>query len=692
MPSTESFYDIGYRRTEVGGTIRVWSAHATAMSLTVWSEKDHDWPDERLPMSVDEHDVWSVESALLVPGTVYSIHADGPEGPEHVFNPETALIDPYSRGIVRTVSGDYRSVIVESDFDWGGVDKPRTPLAETVIYEAHAKGLTASHPDVPEHLRGTYAGIAHPATIEHLTRLGVTAIELLPVHHFISEERLRKQGLDNYWGYNSLSYFAPHPAYATRESIAAGRSAILTEFKGMVRLLHEAGIEVILDVVYNHTAEGGFGGPALSFRGIDNKSYYRQTDLGEYIDTTGCSNTLDTSVPAVAQMVVDSLRFWADECQVDGFRFDLMASLGRNEGHEFTRDHPLLHAILNDPVLSTTKLIAEPWDTGMGGWQVGQFPAGYQEWNDGYRDTVREFWLHDIAEARAWTVTPQGVGKLASALSGSVSTFGPDRSPLASVNFITAHDGFTLADLVSFDEKHNIANGEDNRDGTNHNISFNFGHEGFSHEDHIIVERRRAMRSMLATLFTSAGIPMLTAGDEMGRTQHGNNNAYCHDSALTWINWDLSDWQEAHLDSTRRLIQIRRENRALRPEGGIYPSMEISPAGRPRQARTPKDAWTVDWYAQDGTLMTFDNWTDSTERTLQYLAGTPAMEAERNRVLVLIHGLENSVEVALPKRTDVSEYEILWDSAHAHIPESRVYAPGEVVAIGPTTVMIFAVR
>ncbi|MEY4476716.1 MAG: glycogen debranching protein GlgX [Actinomycetota bacterium] len=692
MPSSESIFDIGYRRTETGGMIRVWSANATTMSLTVWSEKDPEWPDESLTMSAGDDHVWSVESELLVPGALYSIHAGGPEGPNHVFDPENALLDPYARGVVRTDSGDFRSVIVDGTFDWGGVEKPHTPLSETVIYEAHAKGLTALHPDIPEHLRGTYAGIAHPATINHLKSLGVTAIELLPVHHFISEERLRKQGLDNYWGYNSLAYFAPHPAYATRESIAAGRDAVLTEFKGMVRLLHEAGIEVILDVVYNHTAEGGFGGPSLSFRGLDNANYYRQTELGEYIDTTGCSNTLNTSVPAVAQLVVDSLRFWADECQVDGFRFDLMASLGRGANHEFSPEHPLLHAIVSDPVLSTTKLIAEPWDTGMGGWQVGNFPAGYQEWNDGYRDTVREFWLHDIAEARAWTVTPQGVGKLASALSGSVGTFGAERSPLASVNFITAHDGFTLADLVSFDQKHNKANGEDNRDGTDHNISFNFGHEGFSHEESVIVDRRRAMRSLLGTLFTSAGIPMLTAGDEMGRTQHGNNNAYCHDSALTWVSWDLADWQQAHLESTTRLLQIRRDNPALRPEGGIFPSMEISPAGRPRQARTPKDAWTVDWYAEDGTLMTFDNWTDSTERTLQYLAGTPAVESERNRVLVLIHGLENSVEVSLPKRTDVNEYEILWDSSHAAAPASRTYSPGEVLAIGPTTVMIFAVR
>ncbi len=692
MPSTESTADIGYRRTETGGTIRVWSANATAMSLTVWSEKDPEWPETTLEMSASADGVWSVESDVLVPGALYSVHVSGPEGPQHVFDPEVALIDPYARGIVRTDSGEFRSVIVDGSFDWHGVVKPHTPLAETVIYEAHAKGLTAQHPDIPEHLRGTYAGIAHPATIDHLRRLGVTAIELLPVHHFISEERLRKQGLQNYWGYNTLGFFAPHPGYATREAIAGGPEAILTEFKGMVRLLHEAGIEVILDVVFNHTAEGGFAGPPLSFRGIDNASYYRQTELGEYIDTTGCSNTLNTSVPAVAELVLDSLRFWADECQVDGFRFDLMASLGRGANHEFDPNHPLLTAILADPVLSTTKLISEPWDTGMGGWQVGNFPAGYQEWNDGYRDTVREFWLHDIAEARAWTVTPQGVGKLATALSGSVSTFGAERSPLASVNFVTAHDGFTLADLVSFDEKHNIANGEDNRDGTNHNISFNFGHEGFSDELSIILDRRRAMRSILGTLFTSAGIPMITAGDELGRTQHGNNNAYCHDSPLTWLNWELGDWQREHLDSISRLMSIRRENRALRPEGGIFPSQEISPAGRPRQARTPKDAWTVDWYAGDGTLMTFDNWTDSTERTLQYLAGTPAIEADRNRILVLIHGLETSVEVSLPKRTDVVEYSLLWDSSHAGQPNPHTFGPGETIAIGPTSVLIFVVR
>lgn len=670
----------------------MWSGHATAVTLTVWSENDPEWVVGSVALARGDHGVWVGESDLLVPGALYTIRADGPDGPTHVFDPENDLIDPYAKGIIRTVSGDYRCVVVESAFDWAGVERPAVPLGETVIYEAHVKGLTAAHPDIPEELRGTYAGLAHPVMIEYLRGLGVTSVELLPIHHFISEERLRKQGLDNYWGYNTLAYFAPHPAYATRDSIARGRTAVLDEFKGMVKELHRAGLEVILDVVYNHTAEGGFGGPSLSFRGLDNASYYRQTDEGEYIDTTGCSNTINTSVPAVGRMILDSLRFWADECQVDGFRFDLMAALGRGANHEFDVDHPLLHALLADETLDPVKLIAEPWDVGMGGWQVGNFLIGYEEWNDGYRDTVREFWLRDIAEERAWGTAPQGVGHLANRLAGSAGTFGEARAPLASINFVTAHDGFTLADLVSFDEKHNIANGEDNRDGTNENRSFNFGVEGFSSDDAIIIERRRAMRSLLGTLFTSAGVPMINAGDELGRSQHGNNNAYCHDSPLTWIDWELSDWQRAHLESTRRLIQIRRDNPALRPTGRTSSSVELSPAGRPRPTRTPSDAATMDWYSAEGTLMTLENWQDSQERTLQYLCGTPARDGSHNRVLVLVHGVEESIEVALPRRTDVTGYTLLWDSSHAAAPESRTWAPGETIAVGPTSLLIFAVN
>ena len=691
VPHTETLRYAGYHPTVLGGRLSVFSESATRLEVRVWSAQDPQWLEHILPMERGTDDIWSVESEFLIPGTVYSVHADGPTGPRHAFDPDIALVDPYARGIIRTANGERRNVIVDNTFDWEGVAKPRIPMRDTVIYEAHIKGLTAAHPDIPHALRGTYAGLAHPAMIAYLKDLGVTSVELLPIHIFASEMRLTKQGLHNYWGYNTLNFFTPHPYYASESNLAAGPSAVLAEFKGMVKILHEAGLEVILDVVYNHTSEGGYQGEPVSFRGLDNANYYRQTEAGEYIDTTGCSNTLNTSVPAVHRLIVDSLRFWADECGVDGFRFDLMASLGRNEIHHFDPEHPLLQEILSDPILSETKLISEPWDTGMGGWQVGKFPAGYHEWNDHFRDRVRQFWLRDIAETRAWSVAPQGVADLSAALSGSTAIYGEKRTPLASVNFVTAHDGFTLADLVSYDVKHNKANGESNRDGTDNNTSFNFGDEGITQNEVVTLHRRRAMRSLLGTLFVSAGVPMLTAGDETGRTQNGNNNAYCHDSALTWLNWDLAGWQRAHLDSTKRLIQIRRENPALRGVTAARPSVRRTAEGAIEESTIEPFVGLMDWYTADGLPMALDDWHSSLVRTVQYLVGTPAVEDVQNRVLVVIHGLETSQDVVFPARDDVRSYTLLWDSSHAAEPEHRVITPGETLTMGPTSLSIYRV-
>jgi glycogen operon protein len=568
--------------------------------------------------------------------------------------------------------------VPDTDFDWGGVTKPGTPLDRTVIYEAHLKGLTRLNPEVPEQLRGTYAGLAHPATIAYLKELGVTAVELLPVQQFVSEQRLTKMGLVNYWGYNTLGFFAPHAAYATREAQQAGPDAVLREFKGMVKLLHEAGIEVILDVVYNHTAEEGRGGPTTSFRGIDNASYYRQDADGNYIDTTGCGNTLDFALPAAQRLVLDSLRYWATELQVDGFRFDLAATLGRGADAAFDPEHPLLHAIVEDLALQGVKMIAEPWDVGFGGWQVGNFPRGWSEWNDGYRDRMRNFWLRDVAQARATGTASEGIGSLARRLAGSNHVFALERGPLASVNFVTAHDGFTATDLVTYDRKHNLGNGENNRDGTNDNKSFNHGVEGPSDDPELQRIRRKAVRNLLGTLLLSAGVPMLTAGDEFGRSQRGNNNAYCHDSELTWLSWDRSDWQEDLFEVVKTLIRLRRENPALRP------------VRYGRWGETTPGASQMDWYNKDGATMGIEDWDSPEQRTLQYLAASTPVEEPFNRILLVVHGLETEVTVRLPAHEGVDRYTLLWDSGHDDISEVQGdHRPGDALVMASTSMLLF---
>ena len=679
VPPQDSLRDLGVRLTPQGGEIRVWSANATGVDLCVFEGRDPSYASTTVPLSRDGAGVWSATTPALTAGTYYALRARGPKGPTHAFDPTKNLLDPYARGLARTSGGEWRGYVQDTSFDWGGVAKPRVPLDHTVVYEAHVKGLTRLHPDIPEELRGTYAGLAHPAAIEYLRDLGVTTIELLPVHQSVSEQRLQKMGLTNYWGYNSLNFFTPHAAYATREAQNGGTGAVLREFKGMVRLLHEAGLEVVLDVVYNHTAEEGPGGPLFSFRGLDNASYYRQTPDGHYIDTAGTGNTLDFSRPEVQRLVLDSLRYWTNEVQVDGFRFDLMATLGRGAGAEFDPGHPLLRAILDDPELQGAKMIAEPWDVGMGGWQVGNFPAGYSEWNDGYRDRMRNFWLRDVADARAAEGVPsEGIGSLARRLAGSNHVFALERGPLASVNFITAHDGFTAWDLVSYDEKHNIGNGENNRDGSNDNKSFNHGVEGPTDDPAILATRRRAIRNLLGTLLLSAGVPMLTAGDEFGRTQRGNNNAYCHDSELTWMTWEREDWQRELQAVTRQLIRLRRENPALRP------------VRFGRFGETTPSATQMDWYNKQGLSMSLEDWDSPAERTLQYLAASTPEFEDFNRILLVVHGLETDVTVTLPEHEGVTAYTLRWDSSQDDISgREPEHVPGEELAIGPTTVLLF---
>ena len=454
---------------------------------------------------------------------------------------------------------------------------------------------------------------------------------------------------------------------------------MLREFKGMVRLLHQAGIEVILDVVYNHTAEEGVDGPWYHLRGgLDNASYYRQTASGAYIDETGCGNTLDFSQEAAQRLTLDSLRYWADEVQVDGFRFDLAVTLGRGGGGGFETDSPFLADVVDDPSLAGLKLIAEPWDVGMGGWQTGNFARGWSEWNDRYRDRVRNFWLRDIAEARRHGEPPTGVGGFAGRLSGSSSTFPADRGPLAGVDFVTAHDGFTLADLVSYDVKHNVGNGESNRDGSDSNRSYNFGVEGPTGDPVIRADRRRAARNLFGTLLLSAGIPMITAGDEVGRSQSGNNNAYCHDDELTWMSWTWDEPRRALRETVVHLLRLRRENPALRPSRFGRLGEEVPSATR------------MDWFDATGSTMDDEDWQNPRSRTLQYLAAsTPETEAP-NRVLLVVHGLETEVEVTLPDDPRVGRYVPLWDSADERPVEGGdVIAPGAAIIIGPTSLRLF---
>ncbi len=527
---------------------------------------------------------WGVRTDLQ-PGMRYGFRVDGPS-----HNVNKLLVDPYARAIEGAIdwlsepgvfqlnddrdSAPYvpKSIVIDASFDWEGDEGLRRPWTETVIYEVHVKGATKLHPGVPETLRGSYAGLAHPAFVEHLKDLGVTAVELLPVHHIGHEERLAKLALTNYWGYNTLGFFAPHDAY----SASGTHGQQVAEFKGMVKLLHRAGIEVILDVVYNHTPEGGRGGATLSQRGLAPDGWYRTFDV------TGCGNTVDTCAPDALRLVMDSLRYWVEDMHVDGFRFDLATALARDEEGNFDQRSVFLNAIAQDPVLRNVKLIAEPWDIGQGGYQVGEYPAPWAEWNDRFRDLVRDYWRG----------VPTSLGEVAHRLCASSDFFERNgrRQPWSSVNFVSAHDGFTLRDLVTYNQKHNDDNGEDNRDGSNDNRSWNCGVEGETTEDDVVAIRRRQQRNMLATLLLSQGTPMLVAGDEMGRTQRGNNNAYCQDTELSWIDWSKVDREL--FEFTRQLIALRQSSLLLRSEDWLQET-------------------DASWFAPDGSLMTIERWNDT---------------------------------------------------------------------------------
>jgi len=644
-----------------GTNFSLFSEHAERVVLCLFDESG---AEEQVEMGRGEAHNWHCYLPGVGPGQRYAYRVHGPYEPEagHRFNPCKLLVDPYAKAIDGIVDWDRanvlpyvpdgsdqadlepddeddreampRSVVADTSFDWEGVEPPGTRWSETVIYETHVKGFTKTHPGVREDLRGTYAGLASEGAIEHLLSLGVTAVELMPVHHIASESFLHEAGYTNYWGYSSLGFFAPHSEYAATGT----RGEQVREFKGMVKALHRAGIEVILDVVYNHTAEGNHLGPMLSFRGVDNASYYRLVpdDPRFYMDFTGTGNSLNPVQPSVLRMIMDSLRYWVIDCHVDGFRFDLASALAR-EFHDVDKLSAFFDVIHQDPILSQVKLIAEPWDVGPGGYQVGNFPVLWAEWNGVYRDSMRDFWRGQGS-----------VAEFARRFTGSSDLYQPEgRPPHSSITFITAHDGFTLRDLVSFDGKHNEANYEGNDGGTDDNRSWNSGAEGATENAEVEERRGRRQRSFLTTLLLSQGVPMLLGGDEMSRGQDGNNNPWCVDSELTWFDWGLVETNEALLDFTRRLIRLRREHPVLRRVEFLSGEEGLG-SGLP-------DAW---WFRPDGLRMTQRNWGDGELRTLGVflngleISGTDA-SGERvtdDSFLVLFNGGEEAVDFRLPTR------------------------------------------
>ena len=660
------------------GTIRVYSETAGSIELCLLDPIEPKKILETVAL-VQDGNIWQASHEALVPGAKYALRADGPEAPRNDFNNSIFLIDPYARGVVRETAREYHCVVIDGTFDWDGVEKPIIPLNELIIYEAHARGLTRGNKELPDELRGTYAALGHPATIDHLKKIGVNAVELLPIQMFISEPRLMNMGLINYWGYNTINFFSPHPRYASATAWDKGPEAIIAELKTAIRELHRNGIEVILDVVYNHTAEGGSGGLTYSYRGLDNSSYYRQDDNGNYHDTTGCGNTLDFSNPHVVHMVLESLRYWTTEFQIDGYRFDLAATLARDENNHFDPQHPLLAAIVADPTFANTKMIVEPWDVGLGGWQTGNFPDRFSEWNDRYRDSVRRFWLTDVAAARNSGSHWNGVADLATRLAGSRDIVDGPSGPLGGVNFITAHDGFCLNDLVSYDVKHNQANGESNRDGTNGNHSFNHGHEGADAPGEVRALRRRAARNLMATLLLSSGIPMVTAGDERLKTQNGNNNAYCQDTRMSWVHWELAD-QERNFEVTfAYLTKIRKEHPVLMPTNfGDFDT-------------ATEEHDLIKWFNADGQIMSMHDWQNPECRTISRYSEHLNPDGTKNALLTVIHGVESEISVTLPLVSDISSYERIWDSSSDLPPtEFASFAANATIQLSATSIQLFA--
>ncbi len=673
-------YPLGASYDGAGTNFSLFSEIAEKVELCLI---DHHGSESRIPLDEVDGFVWHAYLPNITPGQRYGFRVYGPFDPAagHRCDPSKLLLDPYGKAfhgdftfgqalfsydmkavdpdgpnadgadpgtppMVDSLGHTMTSVVSNPFFDWGSDRAPLTPYHETVIYEAHVKGMTQTHPSVPEELRGTYAGLAHPAIIDHLRSLRVTAIELMPVHQFMHDSRLLDLGLRNYWGYNTFGFFAPHNQYA------ANRASSVAEFKSMVRSFHEAGIEVILDVVYNHTAEGNHLGPTINFRGIDNAAYYRlvDTDLRLYKDYTGTGNSLNPRHPHVLQLIMDSLRYWVTEMHVDGFRFDLAATLAR-ELHDVDRLSAFFDLVQQDPIVSQVKLIAEPWDVGEGGYQVGNFPGLWTEWNGKYRDTVRDYWRGE----------PATLGEFASRLTGSSDLYeATGRRPSASINFVTAHDGFTLNDLVSYNEKHNMANGEDNRDGESHNRSWNCGVEGPTDDPDITELRCRQMRNFWATLMLSQGTPMIAHGDEFGRTQNGNNNVYCQDSELSWMDWSLVDKNADLLAFARRVSTLRKRHPVFRRRRFFE--------GEP--IRSGDEVRDITWLNPSSREMTHEDWGESIHKCVAVFLNGEAISAPNDRgervvddsFLLCFNAGEDPVEFVTPNSDYAKEWTVELDT------------------------------
>ncbi|MCF4121902.1 glycogen debranching protein GlgX [Antribacter sp. KLBMP9083] len=711
-------YPLGAVFDGAGTNFALYSAVAERVELCLVAD---DGSETRIDVGETDADVWHVYLPGVGPGMRYGYRVHGPYDPSrgHRCNPAKLLLDPYAKAVDGDIDSDeslfsypftdpgaatrspsrpeglnvkdsaghtMTSVVVNPFFDWGHDRPPATDYHDSVIYEAHVKGMTMRHPDVPEELRGTYAGLAHPAMLDHLTGLGVTAVELMPVHQFVTDPSLRPRGLSNYWGYNTIGFFAPHNGYAAYGT----RGQQVMEFKAMVKAMHEAGIEVILDVVYNHTAEGNHLGPTLGFRGIDNAAYYRLVDGDEahYFDTTGTGNSLLMRSPAVLQLIMDSLRYWVEEMHVDGFRFDLAATLAR-QFHEVDRLSAFFDIVHQDPVISQVKLIAEPWDLGDGGYQVGGFPSLWTEWNGRYRDTVRDFWRGE----------PATLPEFASRLTGSSDLYEhTGRKPFASINFVTAHDGFTLADLTAYDQKHNASNGESNKDGESHNRSWNCGAEGPTDDPVVNRLRARQRRNLLVTLLLSQGVPMLSHGDEIGRTQHGNNNAYCQDNSLTWMDWELDAERLDLLDFARRAVRLRRDHPILHRrrffEGRLpQPDAGWTAAGAGLAGGPLPD---IDWLDNTGARMDAADWLQRYARSVMVFLNGDAIPEKDGRggpvvddsFLLLLNAHSEPLDFTLPPARYAPRWTVVLDTDGSAEPGSSLGAGKELTVCGRSVVVL----
>ncbi|RAW00926.1 glycogen debranching protein GlgX [Pseudochryseolinea flava] len=685
-------YPLGATWDGQGINFALFADNATGVELCLFTSQKDETELVRIRMNERTHQVWHIYIPDLKPGQLYGYRVHGPFDPQngHRFNPTKLLIDPYAKAIAGTIDWNDslfgykipddeqdlsyseidsaafipKSVVVDPSFDWGD-DKPLDiPYHKSIIYEAHVKGLTKLNNNIPEEIRGTYAGIAHPSTINYLKELGVTAIELMPVHHFVVDRHLKEKGLTNYWGYNTIGFFAPDARYASNG--VTGEQ--VNDFKNMVKELHKAGIEVILDVVYNHTGEGNQMGPTLSFRGVDNASYYRLTeDKRYYMDYTGTGNTLNANLPHVLRLMMDSLRYWVTDMHIDGFRFDLAATLAR-ELHEVNRLSAFFDIIHQDPIISQVKLIAEPWDIGEGGYQVGKFPPEWAEWNGKYRDCIRDYWRG----------ADSMLGEFAERFTGSSDLYQSDfRRPTASINFITAHDGFTLHDLVSYNEKHNEANGENNQDGESHNRSWNCGAEGPTDDEEINNLRYQQKCNMLTTLFLSQGVPMLVAGDELGRTQQGNNNAYCQDNEISWIHWDNAD--QTLLQFTKDLIHFRKKHPAFCRRRWFQ--------GQPIKGIGIED---IAWFLPDGSEMTDEHWKNDLAKSLAvymngrglHSVGPKGEPIIDDSFYVIFNAWHKGLQYKLPETKYGKEWTIVLDTSEGSFKKhKKVYHAGEMIRV-----------